>query len=242
MDELDRLFTRLVQSIGATNADLLTRPFEVAQIYQTLVPYRLHRRDLQLETMEEYELTLLRLLSGERGYLMGDGTMQSELRAEIDSQNPDLTRYRAYATTDVQVAPEARRALDGASGRRTADSTAITAAAPPTARDARSERATLGMTQPPPPAPPRPAAPVNRAAPPAAATATTVPATMPEAGAGHTDHAEQCRYCGGELPDGRSATFCPHCGQNLTVRQCPACGTELDVAWKFCITCGRSVA
>lgn len=226
MDELDRLFARLVQSIGATNADLLTRPFEVAQIYQTLVPYRLHRRDLQLETMEEYELALLRLLSGERGYLMGDGAMQTELRTEIESQNPDLTRYRAYATTDVQVAPNARRALDGAGA----------ASAPhPATHDPRSERATLGMTPPPPPAP------MSHAAPPAPAQASAT-ATAVGAAAGHDSHGDECRYCGGELPEGRSATFCPHCGQNLTVRQCPACGTELDVAWKFCITCGRSVA
>ena len=34
-------------------------------------------------------------------------------------------------------------------------------------------------------------------------------------------------------------TFCPHCGLNLTVRQCPACSTELDVNWRFCVTCGR---
>jgi hypothetical protein len=48
-----------------------------------------------------------------------------------------------------------------------------------------------------------------------------------------------CRYCGGRLPDGRRVTFCPHCGLDLTKRQCPACSTELDVAWRFCVTCGR---
>jgi hypothetical protein len=33
--------------------------------------------------------------------------------------------------------------------------------------------------------------------------------------------------------------FCPHCGQNLTVVQCPACSAELEIGWKFCPTCGR---
>ena len=51
-----------------------------------------------------------------------------------------------------------------------------------------------------------------------------------------------CRYCGGTLPDGRRITFCPHCGQNLTVQHCPACNTELEIGWKFCTTCGRSIA
>ncbi|MFL5578800.1 MAG: zinc ribbon domain-containing protein, partial [Gemmatimonadaceae bacterium] len=50
-----------------------------------------------------------------------------------------------------------------------------------------------------------------------------------------------CRYCGGTLPDGRRITYCPHCGQNLTVRQCPACSTELELGWRFCVTCGRQV-
>lgn len=49
-----------------------------------------------------------------------------------------------------------------------------------------------------------------------------------------------CRYCGGHLPDGRAVTFCPHCGLDLTKRQCPACCTELDAGWRFCVTCGRS--
>lgn len=51
-----------------------------------------------------------------------------------------------------------------------------------------------------------------------------------------------CRYCGGTLPEGRTLTFCPYCGQNLSVRQCPACSTELELAWRFCVTCGRGTA
>jgi uncharacterized Zn finger protein (UPF0148 family) len=38
--------------------------------------------------------------------------------------------------------------------------------------------------------------------------------------------------------------FCPHCGHNLTVKHCPACKAELEleIGWKYCITCGREVA
>jgi hypothetical protein len=49
-----------------------------------------------------------------------------------------------------------------------------------------------------------------------------------------------CRYCGNRLPDNRRMTFCPHCGMDMTKRHCPACSTELDVNWRFCVTCGRS--
>ena len=50
-----------------------------------------------------------------------------------------------------------------------------------------------------------------------------------------------CRYCGAVLPRNRAVTFCPYCGQDVTVQQCPACSTELDVAWRFCVACGRGV-
>ena len=48
-----------------------------------------------------------------------------------------------------------------------------------------------------------------------------------------------CRYCGNRLPEKRHMIFCPHCGMDMTKRQCPACSTELDVSWRFCVTCGR---
>lgn len=48
-----------------------------------------------------------------------------------------------------------------------------------------------------------------------------------------------CRYCGGRLPEGRRSIFCAHCGLDLTKRQCPACSTELEADWRFCVTCGR---
>ena len=48
-----------------------------------------------------------------------------------------------------------------------------------------------------------------------------------------------CRYCGGRQPNGRRVTYCPHCGLDLTKRQCAACSTELDAGWRFCVTCGR---
>src|SRR2546430_2672089 len=51
---------------------------------------------------------------------------------------------------------------------------------------------------------------------------------------------EDCTYCKGPLPGGREISFCPHCGQDLTLVHCPACGSELERGWKFCVTCGRA--
>lgn len=48
-----------------------------------------------------------------------------------------------------------------------------------------------------------------------------------------------CRFCDSRLPQARQVTYCPHCGMDLTKRQCAACSTELEADWKHCVTCGR---
>jgi hypothetical protein len=254
MDELDRIHRRLVHNLRTGFPDLLGRPFEVGELYTTLIPYRHNRRELELDTNQDYEHALLRLLAGERGYLIGDPQMQADLRAELDSPNPDLTKFRAYATTMVSIAPDGARTVEPPVVRRpgSGGSVAIPSnpaplpASPPPApaRAAMAERPTLGVPDQAAPATgaaaPRPAAPAS--APPAAPPirdATPQP-TLAATGQRSIVASGACRYCRGELPEGRNITFCPHCGQNLTVQNCPACGTELDVGWKFCTTCGRT--
>lgn len=50
-----------------------------------------------------------------------------------------------------------------------------------------------------------------------------------------------CPHCTNALPTGRGVTFCPHCGLNITMAQCPACSSEVEPGWHFCVTCGRDV-
>ena len=55
-----------------------------------------------------------------------------------------------------------------------------------------------------------------------------------------TPSGNQCEYCGGVLPGKRDVNFCPHCGQPPSGElKCPACGSEVDVGWTYCISCGR---
>jgi hypothetical protein len=242
MDELDRMFRRLVQNIRASKPEYLTRSFEVSELYQTLVPYRLNRRELELETNQDYEMALLRLLAGERGYLVGDSQMQADLKAEAESPNPDLSKFRAYATTSVSLSPDGTRALEAPVVRRPGSGSVpeIQQGGPPPAA-AKAElagRPTLGVRT----AGDAPQAPGPAAAPSATVLSAAPSATRAAVGPSAASSATECRYCGGELPEGRKIVFCPHCGQNLTVRHCPACGTELDVAWKFCVTCGRGAS
>ena len=248
MDELDRMYRRLVQNVRTGFPDLLGRPFEVAELYTTLIPYRHNRRELELDTNQDYEHALLRLLSGERGYLIGDPQMQADLRSEIDSSNPDLTKFRAYSTTMVSIAPDGARTAEAPQLRRpgSGGTAAIPASAPapaaPPAQAAMADRPTLGVPEQSPPPRAKPASPpaVPAAPPVVAPPIVAAQPTLSATGQRSILASGSCRYCAGVLPEGRNITFCPHCGQNLTVLNCPACGTELDVGWKFCTTCGRA--
>ena len=240
MDELDRMFRRLVQNVRVGFPDLLTRSFEVSALYQTLIPYRLNRAELAIDSAEEYEITLMRMLAGTRGLLNGDPDMQAALQAELESPNPDLSVFRAWGTSAVSINAAAIRSMDSQS------TSAIRHPSPPasTRQADLAGRATLEV----------PASAVGpagthsaRAGAKGAASVVTppdakaVPATPTAPAVTAHAHGTGCRYCGGELPDGRDAHFCPHCGQNLSIKQCPACSTELEVEWQFCITCGRQV-
>jgi Double zinc ribbon len=250
MDDLDRLFRRLVQNVHSSYPDYMTRPFRVSELYQHIIPYRNNRGEMGIEMNGDYEVALMRLLSGERGYLSGDGVMQASMRDELATSNPDTTAFRLHATAMVALAPEAVRRLDQyLSGRETKgtprDSRAIApggaggggGARPSAAVAAAAPRASAGV--------PQPARPLTPSDAPLIAARRSVggeDAANIVAGGTVDDNTAECRYCAGALPTGRKVVFCPHCGQNLSVQHCPACSTELELGWKFCTTCGRRVA
>jgi hypothetical protein len=252
MDAIDRTFKHLLQTIQARYPAYLAQPFEVAELYQNILPYRHHRRELGLETNQDYELVLLQLLSGARDYLVVNDQMRERLARELASPNPDPGAFREFSTAQIGLAPAAvRRFQNGTANTEPALATvgASEAAPPRTAPRAASAapvstapRSTSSATTAPlaaQPTPRRASLPASAATAPRAAAAPVVArapqSIVPEAG-------EQCRYCSGALPAGRRITFCPHCGQNLTVVNCLACGTELELGWKFCTTCGRPVS
>jgi len=230
MDELDRMFRRLVDNIRNGYPEYLTQPFEVGELFQTLIPYRHNRRELAIDTNEEYEIALCRLVSGERSLLGGDDVMRETIREELASANPNTAIYREFASSRVALVADAVRRIDAGG-------------APIPSPAARPSVAAA----PPPPPPPRPAAPIPPPPPGARASGPVraEPAPRPSAkvaspAAGVSASAGQCRFCGGALPAGRRVVFCPNCGQNLAISRCPACGSELDLNWKFCVTCGRA--
>jgi RNA polymerase subunit RPABC4/transcription elongation factor Spt4 len=240
MDNLDRMFRHLVRTVRSRFPQYLTQPFEVGELHQTILPYRHHRRELGLETNEDYEITLTELLSGARDYLSVEERMRDVLSAELKSNNPDPSAFKRFATEHVSLSPAAVRTLevgpDEDASQRISN--------PP--MNMTAERRSLG---PPPTIPRASAAPVPppvSAAPsapsptPPPPTPTSQPVITPKAVV--PQPGERCRACDEVLPPGRPITFCPHCGQNVTTVNCPACGSELEVGWKFCPTCGRRAA
>ena len=238
MDDLDRVFHRLVSNIRHHHSEYLTSPFTVQEMYETLIPYRHHRRELGIETNQDYEIAVGRLLSGERDYLLADQAMRDKLKSELQSGHGDPGAFRDFAGAKVSLAPEALRRIRALTSSADDDAAAATAAP---AKPQPTINATFPIASPAPQptaaAPARPAqtAPVapaveaNRVAP--AALNSMMTTSVPEG----------CRFCGGTLPEGRTVVYCPHCGNNLSVSRCPACGSELEKGWKFCVTCGRGV-
>jgi predicted RNA-binding Zn-ribbon protein involved in translation (DUF1610 family) len=237
MDDLDRVFHRLVSNIRHRHSEYLTSPFTVQELYETLIPYRHHRRELGIETNQDYEIAVSRLLSGERDYLLADQSMRDKLKAELQSGHGDPGAFRDFANAKVSLAPEALRriraltATDDASTSTTAPAKAAPAinATFPIASPSSAAAAPVAAPPAPKPAPPMQPVEASKAAP--AALTSMMGASVPEG----------CRFCGGTLPEGRTVVYCPHCGNNLSVSRCPACGSELEKGWKFCVTCGRGV-
>lgn len=192
MDDLDRLFQRLVHNIRFRSPEYLTVPFTVQDLYETLVPYRHHRRELGIETNQDYETAVARLLSGERGYVRTDPELQDKLRKELASVNPDPGVFRDAAATRVSLEPAAVASIGGVTVEQPKETSA--------------------------------------------AASDSIPSM------GSVEVPQGCRYCGGTLPEGRTVTFCPHCGMNLSTKRCEGCGTELEGAWRFCVNCGKKVA
>lgn len=200
MDSIDQMFRVLVRTLRTKQPALLTAPFTVADLYQQILPYRHFRRELALETNQEYEMTLMELLSGARGYLDVDEQLRDELGKELQSPSPEPSRVREFAEAHVAIKPGALAVTESPAGATTP----------------------------------------NRASP-AAALSGIKPAANASAPSSLAD-ASRCRYCGGDLPGGRVLHFCPHCGQNLQVLNCPACGAEVEAGWKFCVACGKAVS
>jgi hypothetical protein len=214
-DDLDRLFERLVSVLAEDAPGRLAVPFPAAEVYERLVPYRSNRSILKVATHQDYEMAVLRLLSGERGYTsLEPAEVRNALQREANESNPDTALFRQF--------PDAILSLNRLAAERFL----------------RGDRAYA-------PPPPPPLAPPPESA--EAADGAEDEGEKPSLAGAAFELAEQsetprqCPYCGETLPGSRKVNFCPQCGQPPSGElRCPACGVEMDVGWRYCVSCGRA--
>ena len=108
MTDLERLFRQLVTNLSAMDPSRLRSPLLLREIRDTILPYRANRRTLQLESSEDYELTLMSLCAGKDGYARTDPeTIRDAFVEEIQSPNPDLTLLQQHEHATLTLDPVA---------------------------------------------------------------------------------------------------------------------------------------
>jgi hypothetical protein len=205
-DELDRLFERLVEALAESGPGRLATPFVAAELYERLVPYRSNRPRLNVATHQDYEMTVLRLLAGERGYASLEPVdVREALQREVADTNPDVGLFRNF--------PEAQVMINRIAAERFLKGERVFAPPAPEPDTTETED-----------------------------TEAEVPVPPSHFSLDESETSTlQCAYCGGTLPAARKVNFCPHCGQPPSGElRCPACGSEVDVGWGYCVSCGRS--
>lgn len=108
MDALDKMFHVLVRTLRINNPALLDAPFTVGELHSQILPYRHFRRELGLATNQEYEMILMELLTGARGYLDVDERLRDALGKELASGTPEPSRVREFADAHVSISAAAQ--------------------------------------------------------------------------------------------------------------------------------------
>jgi hypothetical protein len=238
MTDLERLFRRLVDNLIAIDPARLHRPIAVGDLLSSVIPYRTNRRSLSIDSAEDYDMLVLRLCSGEGGFVrMAAEDVAQVFRDQLASPNPDLEVLREHAKAELQLGTEPLAHALGPGPEEAyappeeqiTDPPTRRAAEPPVEGPLESVRR-VPFSAEPAPAPPQLVPPPPRI--------TAEPDPRPKL---VRDSAARCSYCGGRLPASRTVNFCPHCGQNQTFTRCPECQSELELGWRHCINCGHSV-
>jgi hypothetical protein len=232
---VERFYRVLVESIVVAAPAYLEGSFTVAEIYQSLVPYRTHRDRLGVAMNGDYEDVLLRLLAGEGDFLVLDSeAARDKIRKELSTRNPNTGIYREFAAVGVRLNPARLPTIERPSeGPTPRPETAVRPAS------AQPDRKTT------PPPETRGAAPEARPSlgDPRVAPLTPPPTREPRAQQSRETAApEKCPGCSSRLPERPGLQFCPFCGTNIRVVPCRKCGEVLDRSWRFCVACGTPSA
>ncbi len=263
MEEVEKLFRHLVRVLSEGERDRSREPIEIAEIYQTILPYRRFRGVLQIESNQDYEMILLRLLSGEGGLASVDPVeAQDALSEEANAVNPNPGAFRDYAAAKVYLNINAIQSYTDDSDPYAPPSPVQERAEPispepsssfePPVQNATPEINPSPTAQPY-AAPETQQQPFATKQPPRPVTLPFVPeppATVsPPPGlergpvfTGGEVRTSTCPSCDRGLPTRRKIKFCPYCGKDVSKRACRSCGSDVGVDWEFCVECGTNAS
>jgi hypothetical protein len=245
---LERFHRALIEEIQTQRPEYLTGRFTVAEIYQNLVPYGSHRDRIGVEMNGDYEDALIRLLAGEGGYLIleSDPALR-DLRAELETPNPNTGLYREFAAVDVRLnqeyldlsavaideLPKLVEELDAQDPVSMAELAPSSSAPSP---DLGIVPAGVDIFDGEPDVTPS-ASPA-----PIADGSKTVDFELDEPPPRPITDTGACAWCRATLPERDNLNFCPFCGTDLKLVPCGACGEELQPDWRFCVACGTEAS
>lgn len=233
MTDLERFAAVLLAEWQAESgrADL---PINVGGLLDRILPYRTARKALALESSEDYELLVLRLIAEEGALVTTAPNEAAEMAREtLASKIPDLDVMALLRSASLTLTDDAVARLDGV--RPLPPTHAAPVEPPPPSRPTPPE-GVLPLHRAPEVAdatavatPPTPRAPVE----PPPAFLTKVAFTPPDA---------SCWQCSAALPTGRTVSFCVECGADQRAPRCRSCGASIEAHWKHCPECGQSLA
>jgi len=126
MTPLARLVSRLIEVVRERDPSGLHRPIAIGELRRTVLPYRTSRNALGLESIEDYEVLILRLVAEEDGWARTFPPEAADrCREELLGANPDLEIVEHLDEVTVQLGAGAVAKVAG-----------LTAAAPPREKDA----------------------------------------------------------------------------------------------------------
>ena len=226
MTDLER-FAAVLLAEWSNESGRPTATFSTADLLDRVMPYRVARRALAIDTAEDYELLVLRLVSEEAAIVTTDPLEAAEMaRTTLASKIPDLDVLQLLRSAMITFTDDAISRLEG-----------VRPLPPPSAE--------------PPAAASHPGAdvlPIRRAPEAADHTATAAPSMASDepppaflTKVAFTPPDLSCWQCGTALPGGRTVKFCVECGADQRKPRCNSCGTDVEPTWKHCAECGAQL-
>ncbi len=229
MTELER-FAAVLLAQWHNEAGRATAALGVADLLDRVLPYRAARRALAIESSEEYEALVLRMIAEESGLVTTDPLEFAEMaRTTLETKIPDLDVLRLLRSATITFTDDAISRLDGVRPL------------PPATADQQPAQAGPGAD----------VLPMRRAPEVAdhTATATATPAPRDTAPpppfltrVAFTAPGTTCWQCSAPLPQDRAVKFCVECGADQRKPRCGACGSDVEPGWKHCAECGAPVS